>query len=254
MRRRRPREGEVVSTRIGQFERSHMEQAVAKLLGRPIPIMKCPIPVETLAKIWNDQQPQHLVVAIRALDNDKMTEETCGRYKTSGWQLEFDGFKLSVHQERGEDHSWADKDQSPYIDVVKRLGRDCISWDVFKSYLTEEQLAEFMVWVDQCKSLVTEADNANQQFNKLLDTCSTVGQLHRLVPELITLVPEKNQKAFAEQSKRSPMPAGYFELDINAIERMNLFFSKCKLLPEPTRCFYAHYRTTTWAFPLNTTS
>jgi hypothetical protein len=215
--------------------------------------MKCPVPEETLAKIWNDKQPQHLVAAIQLLDKDEEVGETFGRYKTNEWAAEFEGFKLDVHQDRG-DLSYPDRDLSPYISVRKAFVNKELTWDVFKSYLTEEQLAEFMVWVDQCKSLVTEADNANHQFDVLLDTCSTVGQLHRLVPELITLVPEKNQKAFAEQSKRSPMPSGYFELDINAIERMNLFFTKCKLLPENSRFSYGDYRRYTWAHPLKATS
>lgn len=243
--RRRSRRTEP-TIRFGSNEKQQMENKVDRLLARPLKAFPCPIPIEKLAAIWNAAQPQHLVQAVEVLTRDLHTRRNTDDYHARQVAMEFSDFILTASCRKPEE-------VGQYIAAV-----DCLFIVVSGSHahvspsldfsrdLTLEENAAFHEWVNTCLYVNKAVAETRDTFSKVISICSTVGQLNRLVPECLIFVDVTKLALLAAQAKRSPMPSGYFDLDLGAVNRMNDMLTKCRLMPEVSYSLNA-YTELTWA-------
>lgn len=235
-------------TRFSIYEKGIMKEKVANLFARPHGVMPCPVSLETWADICNSFQPPELVAAIQVLSNNPLTHVRAGRLKTNEVDLIWDKpdilFRISNNNNNGD--VWQSAHDSPFIAATDEGACNHLAWVDLLDRLGSEKASEFIQWTNDCKRINADVKEAIDTFDQVIKMCNTGGQLHRIVPECIMLASVDKQQLLAKQANRSAMPEGYFKLDLLAVDRMNTFISKCRLLPEIAGNL-AVYSKLTWA-------
>lgn len=98
---------------------------------------------------------------------------------------------------------------------------------------TAEEFQALVQWMRACETIRNQIGSAYEVLKRVLDMVTTVGQLKRMVPDLIRYLPTEAREALAEQKRRSSLPAAWASTDRAAVREAVDLIARCYLLPKP---------------------
>lgn len=111
----------------------------------------------------------------------------------------------------------------------------------------EKRLA-FDEWLGTTVEVVNRVSNSVTALDNAIENANTVGQLHRICPELVRYCYGSTKQAFDAQKRRSPMPRCWSPGDRRAMFRLAEHMALCALAPR-----VEHQHKTPQAFAMTNT-
>jgi hypothetical protein len=117
-----------------------------------------------------------------------------------------------------------------------------------------EERSDFLDWAYMAVKITARSLRTQHTFDALINMASTVGQLHRMCPDLVRYTYDMTQEALAKQERRSPLPHDWMRVDRRNIHDMLDHLALCHLLPEVPglESFKHHVNVTQWMFDYST--
>lgn len=229
------------STRIGLEVKNGFKERLAYLLIRHCVANACPLTELEFADVWNELQNPEVVRAIRTLRAHNLRTNI---YPGRNVRMTVGPWTMNIYHASG--HEWHPDDKSPFITTSGDKKEVATAW--LTGVLGVDRDAALYHWMRECKARKELMFAARRSFDEVLNMCTTVGQLHRIVPESLTFVNESKVDAHAKQVKASPYPSGYFNLDHAALEKARNHIATCQLLPPIPKGFSNKIDHYTWAY------
>lgn len=233
-------DGGSTTGKFGNNEKRVLEGRIDRILARSISFTKCPTPIEKLAEVWNSYRDQEIVGAVSLLSArgavTRLYRESQVYFAFSppGWALTFS-------------HP-GDRESSRFINIGSSTAYP--TWDDFVNRMGDS-FGEFYNWAVQAHNIAVDINQSMETLRDVMRVVSTAGQLCRVVPEMLHFVGENSRNAFHNQKKRSPMPDGYYQLNLDRVREMNDFISKCQLMPGSDHDELFNMSKVTWASRVN---
>lgn len=201
------------------------------LLARPANLLKCPLTTEEQAEIWNSFQDQEGVRALRILQGIK-SKPSMSRHTSNQVSFTF-ASDLNTHRPPME-ISFSTRNGSGWNpdsnEIFIRFETPIVPWEQFIDRLGP-RAGEFVNWMEDVVVINEKMAHARATFKKVIEVCSTIGQLCRIVPECNRFVSAGKMGKLEEQKKRSPLPEEWYSMDPVALDQMNNFLTQCQLMP-----------------------
>lgn len=233
--------------RIDSDERDRISNRLNKMLARHVVAMPCPLDADaygrfveaTMAELpkrawhamrnwWMDnpkEQPpyksaEHIGVPIILPYGEKLL------FQISEDALEAGQYPLFRHEQK----------VTEFVDINVAL------WG--------EERNTFVDWAYSVIKITHRSRFTSHTLDEILDLAGTVGQLHRMCPDLVRYTYSMTQEALAKQERRSPLPAGWMNIERRRIHDMLEHLALCHLLPEDeaTITFAQHINVVPWVF------
>lgn len=103
---------------------------------------------------------------------------------------------------------------------------------VVSEVLSEAETDKLSSWAVNYAEIVSRATASYQVAEKIVEMCNTVGQLHRVCPDLVRYTYGQTVEALKQQQRRSPLPAQWHQIDRARMHDMLNHLGLCYLLPE----------------------
>jgi len=210
------------SVSLDEHEKRRLCERVDTLLARIYPTLACPVSIERLAEVWNSFTSPIIMRAVRDLETMLVStrmytaNHVTLNFLDAGWKIQF---------ANSSDSSFS----SPFY-KFDGPGRSNPSWEEFQAALGADE-PEFFEWAVTAHNGYADIVSARTALRGVLECVTTAGMLCRIVPEMLNFVGANVREAQANQKKRSPMPEGYYKLNLAEVEAMNNLIAKCQLLP-----------------------
>jgi hypothetical protein len=224
----------MATTTFGLGLKKEIKVEIDDLLGRIIPAMPCPMDEAQIENFWNGMLPRDIQDAYYRLLKANFATGSL----TSPWGImviDVGPFEAMVHL-----HS---EDRLLVIpaEMQKRLSRRDARYN-YKEYIyrpDRESLFhscpivfnDFIKWAMQWASTERDFNDAYDTICKLIDMCSTVGQLKRMVPDIADYLPPEKQLMIRNQQRASSMPYDWATFERSKVDQALNAMAKCYLLP-----------------------
>lgn len=143
-------------------------------------------------------------------------------------------WKLGIRWVSGDSHGFIlCPHQGQFATALRQIGEykaKAITQDQLFECLDINTVYAVRDWANIAADLSDDARNARRTIEELLDIIKTVGQLKRMVPELIQYMPDNLKEALDGQLRRSPFPSEWAAFDKSKIERLLLVLAKGHLV------------------------
>lgn len=211
--------------------KSDLDSALDTLLGRPIAAYPCPLTPVEQAGLWLGFLPDHLQAAYKVFKDEHLytnsledaNQEFCLNVggKLFDIHLRTQPFKsLNAPIEWVEDHCVRN---SQYLRLLVDGGKI--------ASLIPSSADAFFDWVRNRAAIATEFTEALATLRCVLEMVTTVGQLRRMIPDVIEYLPEDKQRIIREQQRASSLPAQWAVFDRAAVHRATCALAKAHLMP-----------------------
>ena len=238
--------------RITEVERNSMDSAILNYLTRHVISCGQIENYDAMRDLYLASMPAHIVPVWHSMDTwyklRQRRPPALDQQCAAGMPVRFPSGKVlllqyPMHLANARCEPMPDIDMEP-MEVVNAavLGND-------------EVVADLEAW---CVKACEVASRVHRSFNtatEITAICNTVGQLHRVCPDLVRYVFPQTAEALRNQVRRSPVPDGWMEIDRSRIADMCNHLALCYLLPEcpPLKGDYRSYLDTAcWAFDQTT--
>lgn len=114
----------------------------------------------------------------------------------------------------------------PHDDI--RTGYDVQAYKILPPDLYEP----LYDWATESALIMARIQNTMGILDEVIELASTVGQLHRMVPDLIKYVYSSTKEALAQQERRSPLPGGWMAINRREVRDALDHLALCHILPE----------------------
>ena len=98
--------------------------------------------------------------------------------------------------------------------------------------LSAQMCEEFTEWATHSLVVVERVARTWGTIREVINLASTVGQIHRMMPDLIKYVYPTTAKALENQQRRSPLPHGWMDIDRRMVRDAQDHIALCHMLPE----------------------
>jgi hypothetical protein len=227
---------------MSQSDRNDFTRKIGALCNGAMRFMKCPVELSTLVDAHNRLVPQELYDAM-----DTVKRYGVGMYGShhSKWEYLF---------ELGNDRAMWLRVFTPESNglytlpvpvtakwKVATLGKDVICGrdvgkhrvvplEIYKPGMTEEQFQSLIDWGEQIVELEREVAQVMFTFDEILKMASTIGQLKRMVPEIVNYAPKNLREALLDQKAQSALPGEWGPYDKTRVVYMLQSLAKFHLL------------------------
>lgn len=223
------------NAKLTEDEKQNMANRLQCYLGRhivtipPMPHRDLLLPLIVSSQFNGPEYEVWANVRKLWLDKPDKTPHMMASVQSMGYDLMFDGghaFGLQAVTEVLTEcriPSWL-----PVRHTDRHSGNPVLVSEV----VPEQVLPEFTEW---CHTSVLITERVCRTWNVLHDVlrlASTVGQLHRMMPDLLKYVYDTTKQALEQQQRRSPLPQGWMDIDRAAIRHAGDHLALCHMLPQ----------------------
>jgi len=233
--------------RIDSDERDRISSRLNKMLARHVVAMPCPLDADAYGRFVEatmTEMPKRAWHAMRNwwMDNPKEKPP----YKSAehiGIPIILPyGEKLLLQISEGAL-------EAGHYPLFKRDDKVTEFVDINVALWGEERNT-FVDWAYTIIKITHRSKSTSQTLDEILEMAGTVGQLHRMCPDLVRYTYSMTQEALAKQERRSPLPVGWMNLERRRVHDMLEHLALCHLLPEDAAIitFGQHLNETPWVF------
>lgn len=238
--------------RIDERTRDRMIGTLERLLSRHVKSTVCPLDADGLALIVGASLPDYAATAWNAMRNwwlHSLKEPPPFR------AAEFIGIPILLpNGPRLYMQISADDLEPGHYPLFN--GMTAIAQPVEPALvLPQASVSDFIDWGVSAVQIVKRSGRTSVTLDTLVNMASTVGQLHRMCPDLVRYTYTRAQEALARQERRSPLPDDWMTVDRRAIRDMLDHLALCHLIPEGDSpvlaghtTFSNHTGNSTWMF------
>jgi hypothetical protein len=213
-----------------------MKKDINKLLGRIITAHASPLSPSQTSDFWNHSLPREYYEAYLLLEKQGFNINSLTHYSQAMW-IRVEGDRFIKYM------SITNFDQQMMIvpdSMRQRLRMD----DKRERYAPSPDIlekacpipySEFLEWAVNSAKIVEQHNTALDTANQLIDMCSTVGQLRRMVPDLADYLPRDKQDILRNQSRASSLPHDWAAFDRACVDIMLTAMARNHLLPDGER-------------------
>jgi hypothetical protein len=206
-----------MSKQITQKLATEIKDEIEFLTGRAKQVFKIPLNAEEIENAWNATIDIDVREAFHTLD--------AKGYDVNGHRIHDPYINIQLDNTEYCVRFHKILLARPYNDNLHILRQ---AWP-----LGPEKWTEFAEWVQNVGAIDAEFREAHEVVCWLLDTCGSVGQLIRAMPELATFMPKNIQTVLREQRRASTMPYDWASYPREKVERAQYALSKAFMLPDP---------------------
>lgn len=230
-------------TAMSHSDKNDFTRKIGALCNGAMRFMKCPVELSTLVDAHNRLVPKELIDAV----------DTAHRYgvyissqHTDSWDYLFElggdrAMWLRVYTPESNALRVIPPVSVQKYKKVVTLGKDVICGrdaakhrvtplEVYKPGMTEEQFQSLIDWGEQVVDLEREVAQVVFTFNEILKMASTIGQLKRMVPEIVNYAPTGLRTALQDMKAQSALPAEWGPYDKSRVVSMLGSLAKFHLL------------------------
>lgn len=106
------------------------------------------------------------------------------------------------------------------------------NWVNIVDILGEERAAQLEEWSVTACQIASRVERSFRTASSITEIANTVGQLHRMCPDLVRYVFPQTAQALQTQVRRSPVPDEWMRIDRAAVADMVNHLALCYILPE----------------------
>jgi hypothetical protein len=227
---------------MSQSDRNDFTRKIGALCNGAMRFMKCPVELSTLVDAHNRLVPRELTDAMETVKRYGV-----GMYSThnSSWEYLFElggdrAMWLRVHTPESSAlltfptvcmTEWKvatlDKDVICGRHAAKHR---VIPLEIYKPGMTEEQFQSLVDWGTQIVDLEREVAQVVFTFDEILKMASTIGQLKRMVPEIVNYAPKHLRMALMDAKAQSALPSEWGPYDKTKVVYLLQSLAKFHLL------------------------
>jgi hypothetical protein len=221
--------------RVDHETTSELTARLHDVLNETIKFLRCPLTADEMRAVWHTHIPEEIKAA-----HEMMTAYKYLNYRHhSGtdphaifvipdlqWQGRSLCVRLWLDQEERQGGEFMDLPtwaEGPHHMPLHKFGADMRRWitvDQIYEAINKERGNEFLKWGHNA-GLVSNAHlEAIKTIEEILSMTSTVGQIRRMVPEIVQYCTPKQQAKLNEQQRRSPFPAEWAAYDKSRVQRL----------------------------------
>jgi hypothetical protein len=223
-----------IRNRVDYQTTSELTARLHSVLNETVKFLRCPLTADEMRSIWHRDLPDEikqaheLLTAYKYLDYRHSATEHMVIFVVPDLQLH--GGQLGVRfylnpQERDEGEfmdlpSWQ---EGPHHMPLHKFGPDERRWittDQIRHAIGGEKTKEFFEWAVAAGQTSVAHLEAQETIKNILEMAATVGQVRRMVPEIVQYCTPRQQAALNEQERRSPFPNGWAEYDKSRVQRL----------------------------------
>jgi hypothetical protein len=210
-----------MSTALTSRVKKNITREVDLLLGRGWRANPFPLDQDGMYHFWHNTQPKDLVMAYEALAKAGMRTNSLTE-SSAELTTEIDGTPYRVILRHDKDCLLQRADRYGSFTISESDLRRCFPapWDCFRE------------WCVNQANLSKQFNQAMDTMGRLLEFCSTAGQLTRAVPELKARLPKQLAEELNEQSRASNMPFEWARFDRDLVTNLQFCITKAYLLPD----------------------
>jgi hypothetical protein len=216
------------ASHLPEEEKDRMRSMIDRLLLRHMVSTPCPLPPSKLAALYAATMPDYV---------RHTWEAAITWWRTTGdrpplRRVELVGVPVllpygerlvlqieceSIERESYPMWAYDAPDLANPIDTVKVLGDDA---------------REFHDWACTAINVHHRTVQTSGVARKVIELASTVGQLHRMCPDMVKYTYNQTREALERQQRRSPRPYGWENIDRRQLRESMDHLALCYLLPE----------------------
>jgi hypothetical protein len=216
------------AARLPEDEKTRMRETIDKLTLRHLAATVCPLPPSKLAALYSGAMDPIMRTTWENVITWWRNTDARPPVKFSPlaavpvlmpygerlvMQIRGDTLESEKYPMWGRD----EPDMAQPIDVAKVLGDDA---------------HEFHEWVCLAVNVNRRVAQTNHVAYKIIELASTVGQLHRMCPDMVKYTYSQTREALERQQRRSPRPHGWDRIDRRVLRESMDHLALCYLLPE----------------------
>lgn len=216
------------ASRLTEEERERMNNTVDHLLLRHLMANPCPLPPSKLAALYAAAMDPPALATWEATRHWwQITEHRPPVRSTThaavplalpnGATVIMQIMGDTIEEEKFPLWSYDQPDINRRVDAAKVLG---------------DMADEFVAWVNTACGVHTRQLTTKVVCHDIIELSGTVGQLHRMCPDLVRYTYDQTREALERQQRRSPVPYGWHNIDRRLVRQSMDHLALCYLLPD----------------------
>jgi hypothetical protein len=231
----------MANVRIDAQDRASFTQAIGRLCNSGLRFVRCPVEATDFVAAHNSFMPKDLLDSIEVVEryHDRQLQS---RGTEAEYMIEIGDGRAMWLRVRVEDYTffnWPDSITADWRtgaigkDVICGRGacqRKVIPAGVYESKIGADKFAELVQWGVDCIAMEKDIVEVIHTFDAVLTMANTIGQVSRMVPDLLRYAPRDLKIGLSNQQKQSRLPAEWVTFDKQRVERMLELLAKFHLL------------------------
>jgi hypothetical protein len=233
--------------RIDSDERDRITSRLEKMLARHVVAMPCPLSTEAYGRFVEAALPEIPRRAWHAMRNWWMLDP---KEKPPYKSQEHIGIPIVLPYGEQLLLQISEDELDPGQYPLFRHENKITEFVDINIALWGEERQAFVDWAYVAVKITARARESSHTLSEILELAGTVGQLHRMCPDLVRYTYSMTQEALARQERRSPLPDGWMNINRRKIHDMLEHLALCHLLPENTavNTFTQYVNEEPWVF------
>lgn len=215
--------------RITECERNSMDDTILRYLTRHVVSLGEIEDHDGLRDMMVASLPQHIEPAWQAMrhwwDVSSRRPSALEQQSAHGIPVRWPSGKRMLLQYT---HTVANKRGEPILNTESVNP----NWVDPVAILGEERAAQLEEWCNIACQVTSRVDRSFRTACTITELANTVGQLHRMCPDLVRYVFPQTAEALKTQMRRSPVPDEWMRVDRAAVADMVNHLALCYILPE----------------------